>query len=126
LAYVCPPKLFILNLLLEEVSLRATRRPRSYSLVRGWKSLAEVKDLGEIALALDKDMDTALCQRLTEEKELKGAKRIFTAHGAVTGDGVLDLQARDILFIVKKVREKRQKRFKSRKTIQSMCNGGFA
>ena len=59
--------------------------------MRGWKSLAEVKDLGGIALALDKDMDTALCQRLTEEKELKGAERIFTAHGAVTGDGVLDL-----------------------------------
>jgi hypothetical protein len=56
------------------VSLRATGRPWSYSLVRGWESLAEVRDLWEIALALDKDMDTALCQRLTEEKELKGAE----------------------------------------------------
>jgi hypothetical protein len=42
--------------------------------VRGWESLAEVKNLGEIALALDKDMDTALCQRLTEKKEFKGAE----------------------------------------------------
>jgi hypothetical protein len=59
--------------------------------VRGWESLAEGKDLGEIALALDKDMDIALCQRSTEGKELKGVEWIFAAHCAVTGDGVLDL-----------------------------------
>jgi hypothetical protein len=59
--------------------------------VRGWESLAEIKALGEIALALDKNTDTALCQRSTEGKELKGVEWIFAAHGAVTGDGVLDL-----------------------------------